>query len=85
MHGRKLPPAARTHAIGALLVVGLAAVTWLLVFSSDLTHPGTRVSVLLGGVLVTAVLLGRDLRDVWVAAYTLAFFCSFGLFAALGA
>ena len=68
-----------------MLVVALAGLTWLLVVDSDLTHPGTRVSVLLGGLVVTAVLLARDLHDAWLGAYTLAFCGSFALFAALGA
>ena len=85
MPGRNLHAQARLHALGAVVVVALAGLTWLLVFRSDLTHPGTRVSVLLGGMLVTAVLLVRDLQDSWLIAYTLAFFGSFALFVALGA
>lgn len=85
MHGRNLPPQARTHALGALVVVALGALTWLLVVKSGLTHPGTRASLLLGGLVVTAILLVRDLHDSWPIAYTLAFVGSFALFAALGA
>lgn len=85
MPGRNVPAQARLHALGALIVVALAGLTWLLVFRGDLTHPGTRASVLLGGMLVTAVLLVRDLHDSWPIAYALAFCGSFAVFAALGA
>lgn len=85
MHGRNLSSHARLHALGAVIVVALAGVTWLLVVDSDLAHPGTRVFVLLGGLLVTAVLLARDLHDAWLLAYTVAFFGSFAVFTALGA
>lgn len=84
MHGRKLPPHAHRHALGAVLTVGLAGATWAAVLGSGLHRPGVRAAVLLGGLLVTSVLLLRDVRDGTLTAYAAAFFLSFALFAALG-
>jgi hypothetical protein len=52
---------------------------------NGLHSPGTRVMVLFGGLLVTLVLLLRDVGDRTILAYGVGFFTAFALFAAIGA
>jgi len=81
MSPRKLPPHARLHALGGLLIVAVAALTSLLVMSTDLHNPGTRSALLLGGVLVTSIMVLIEGRDRTLALYVAAFVLSFVAFA----
>ncbi len=51
---------------------------------NGLHQPGTRVLVLFGGLLVTLVLLMRDMPDRTVFAYAIGFFTAFALFWIVG-
>jgi hypothetical protein len=83
MSPRNLPSQLRIHAIGGLLIVGLAAALALIVMSTDLHNPGTRSALLLGGVLVTCTMLLVEARDRLLGAYVLAFLLTFVVFAIL--
>jgi hypothetical protein len=84
MFGR-FTPQARVHFLGAIVVIALAGMCWLSMVDTDLHRPGTRIMVLFGGLLVTLVLLLRDVGDRTVFAYGMGFFTAFALFALLGA
>ena len=81
----RISPQARVHFIGALIIVALAGMCWLTMVDNGLHSPGTRVMVLFGGLLVTLVLLLRDVGDRTILAYGAGFFTAFALFAAIGA
>lgn len=80
VHVLKLSSEARTHLLGALVVIGLGGLTWAAVMSNGLHAPGTRAVVLFGGVAVTLALLARDLHNRLLAVYGGAFLLSFLLF-----
>ena len=83
MFGR-VAPHARVHVVGALIVIALAGLCWTTMTHDGLHQPGTRVMVLFGGLLVTLVLLLRDIGDRAILAYGIGFFAAFALFAAIG-
>lgn len=75
---------AQAHAVGAILVIGLALVLEAMIMGGGLINPGARAAIFLGGLLVTFALLIGDVRNLMLAAYAVAFFVSFALFALLG-
>jgi len=81
----RLRSAARVHVVGALIIIALAGMCWLTMVDNGLHSPGTRLMVLFGGLLVTLVLLLRDVGDRTILAYGAGFFTAFALFAAIGA
>ena len=68
-----------------MIIIALAGMCWLTMVDNGLHSPGTRLMVLFGGLLVTLVLLLRDVGDRTILAYGAGFFTAFALFAAIGA
>jgi heme/copper-type cytochrome/quinol oxidase subunit 4 len=85
MSSLHVPPQARVHLLGAVVVVALALLCFLAMTGEHLHQSFTRILVLFGGLLVTLVLLLHDQSDRAILAYGAGFFAAFAVIAAIAA